>query len=705
MENLWQQISGARPRINPHIVIRRQFYRNELWYLLQDTIGERFFRVTPEVYKLIAKFDGEHSLETIWQQSQHMENLPEQEAFIRLLIQLKTGGVLMESPRSEALSILDRRKKPRQWLHQLRNPLSVRLPLWDPDKLLNSLLPFVQPLLSRFGVSLWLLLVLSGLIQASMQWQAITGNVTSHLLATDNLLLMGLVYLLMKLFHEAAHGFATKHWGGEVHQVGVLLLALMPLPYVDASAANGFSERRARIAVGAAGIMTELLLASLGLWLWLSTGPGWVNAAAFNMMLIGGLSTLLVNGNPLLRFDGYYVFADLIDIPNLSSRANRYLGYLLQRYLFGLDDTNSPAQTDWERGWFVSYGMIAFFYRFFILIAIMLYVAERYPLVGQAIALWALVGMVIVPLIRQILFLFTSQRLAKRRRRALLTSTSLIGLLALLLFVIPAPYATHTEGVALPPDGSEVRAGAQGEVVKLLVQPDSHISRDQPLVLMEDPFLQTELNRLDGRLRELRAEYEAFLGGRKSVQAEIVLDEMALIETEIAQKRTQAERLTLRSPVEGIFRVQQPGDLPGQFLRQGDLIGYVVANNQAEVRLAISQEVIGLVRHSTRAIKARFANRPAEIVPVRLLREIPESRQRLPSPALGSLGGGEFTLHPEDNDGTRPLETVFELRLQLEQPITRLGERLIVRFEHQPQPLAWQWYRSLRQLFLKRFNL
>jgi putative peptide zinc metalloprotease protein len=199
--------------------------------------------------------------------------------------------------------------------------------------------------------------------------------------------------------------------------------------------------------------------------------------------------------------------------------------------------------------------------------------------------------------------------------------------------------------------------------------------------------------------------HKDFLGGRKSVQAEIVLDEMALIETEIAQKRTQAARLTLRSPVEGIFRVQQPGDLPGQFLRQGDLIGYVDANNQAEVRLAISQEVIGLVRHSTRAIKARFANRPAEIVPVRLLREIPESRQRLPSPALGSLGGGEFTLHPEDIDGTRPLETVFELRLQLEQPITRLGERLIVRFEHQPQPLAWQWYRSLRQLFLKRFNL
>ncbi|MGD8914792.1 MAG: hypothetical protein PVJ68_18955, partial [Candidatus Thiodiazotropha sp.] len=112
-----------------------------------------------------------------------------------------------------------------------------------------------------------------------------------------------------------------------------------------------------------------------------------------------------------------------------------------------------------------------------------------------------------------------------------------------------------------------------------------------------------------------------------------------------------------------------------------------------------------LVRQSAQAIQARYANRPAEKVPVKLLREVPESRQHLPSPALGSLGGGEFTLHPDDKDGTRPLEAVFEMRLELVQPIRRLGERVIVRFEHPAQPLGWQWYRSLRQMFLKRFNL
>ena len=706
MENLWKQIAGARPRLNPHIAIRRQLYRRQPWYLLQDPISERHFRLSPDSHFLLSRFDGEHTLDEIWQQAEQTLGHPvDQEAFIGLLVQLKGAGVLAEEAGSEALKLLERRKQSRQWLRQLRNPLSLRLPLWDPDRLLNGLTPWVRPLFSPIGVGLWLALVLSGLLLAGQHWQEISGNLTSRLLAADNLLLMGAVYLLMKLLHELAHGLSVKHWGGEVHQVGVLFLALIPMPYVDASAANGFSERRARIAVSAAGIMTEMVLALLGLCLWLVTGPGWLNAAAYNMMLIGGLSTLLVNGNPLLRFDGYYIFADLIDIPNLSSRSKQYLGYLLQRYLFGLEDLDSPAQSDWERGWFFFYGIGAFFYRFFILFAIVLFVAESYPLVGQALALWALIGMVLMPLARQIRFLLVGPRFATQRVRVLSVTAAIIGSLSLMLFVVPAPYATHAEGVVLPPEGSELRAGAQGEVVSLLAEPDSSVAEDQLLLTLRDPFLQTDLKRLQGRLRGLRAEYESLLSERENVKAEIVGEEIGLVETEMVQKQVQAERLNLLSPADGTLLIQQPGDLPGRYLQQGDLIGYVLDERHAEVRVAISQEAVGRVRHASRSIEARYANRPGEKLPVRLLRDIPESTQRLPSPALGSRGGGEFTLHPDDRDGMRPLETVFELRLELEGPVALLGERVSIQFEHDPLPLGRQWYRSLRQMFLKRFRI
>ena len=706
MEALWQKIAAVRPRLNPQIVIRRQRYLGETWYLLQDPISERHFRISSGTYHLVNRFDGKLTLEEIWHQGEQRQSKPPtKEEFIQLLRQLQSSGALMHKRDSEVMQILERRKQPRQWLQQLRNPLALRLPLWDPDRILSRTMPLVQPLFSRIGMGLWLLLVLSGLLQAVLHWPEISQNVTSQLLSADNLLLMGAVYLLMKLFHEAAHGFATKHWGGEVHQVGVLFLAFIPMPYVDASAANSFSERWARISVGAAGILTELLLASLGLWLWLATEPGWLNAAAYNMMLIGGLSTLLVNGNPLLKFDGYYVFSDLIDIPNLYQRAKRYLGYLLQHYLYNLEDAKSPAHSDWERGWFILYGIAAFCYRWFILITIMLFVAEAYPLVGWGIALWALVGMVILPLISQLRFLLISPRLAVRRRRAVLSTAAICGSLLLILFVIPAPNATVAEGIILPPDGTEIRSGTTGEVVELLAAADTQVRQHQPLLALEDPFIQTEIKRLGGRLSTLWAEHEILVSERETVKAEILADEIHLAETELLQKQKLADRLLLLSPVNGKFLVQQPGDLPGRFIDQGELIGYVLDQQQPEIRVAVSQQDIGQVRSATRNIEARYAHNPGADLPVRLLRDIPESRQRLPSPALSSLGGGEFTLHPNDEDGTRSLIPVFEIRLQLQHPVARLGERVIVRFEHSPEPLGRQWFRSLRQMFLKRFNI
>src|SRR6185503_545443 len=128
----------------------------------------------------------------------------------------------------------------------------------------------------------------------------------------------------------------------------IMLLVLSPVPYVDASSAWAFQDKRKRMMVGAAGIAVELFLGSLALFVWLAVEPGAVRAVAYNVMLISGVSTLLFNGNPLLRFDGYYVLADAIEIPNLGTRANRYLGYLFQRYVLGVPDAESPAQSAGE---------------------------------------------------------------------------------------------------------------------------------------------------------------------------------------------------------------------------------------------------------------------------------------------------------------------------------------------------------------------
>src|SRR5260370_20248483 len=148
-----------------------------------------------------------------------------------------------------------------------------------------------------------------------------------------------------------------------------MLLVFLPVPYVDASSSAAFPEKWRRALVGAAGIIVELVLASLALFVWLDVEEGLLRAFTYNVMLIGGVSTILFNGNPLLRFDGYYVLADLLEIPNLADRAKRFINYLIIRNLFGVKGASSPATSPGEPFWFILYGVSAFFYRVGIVLA------------------------------------------------------------------------------------------------------------------------------------------------------------------------------------------------------------------------------------------------------------------------------------------------------------------------------------------------
>ena len=175
-----------------------------------------------------------------------------------------------------------------------------------------------------------------------LHWPELTENVADRVLATHNLILLWLCFPLIKLLHELGHAYTTKLGGGEVHDMGLILLVFTPVPYVEASAASGFRSKWRRVLVGAAGMLVETFIAALAMFIWVAAEPGVLRAVAFNIMLIAGVSTLVFNANPLLRFDGYYILSDLIEIPNLSQRANRYWRYLAEKYVFRMKDSDKP---------------------------------------------------------------------------------------------------------------------------------------------------------------------------------------------------------------------------------------------------------------------------------------------------------------------------------------------------------------------------
>lgn len=705
----WYRVAELHPRLAGHARIQRQVFRGQVGYVLQNRITGRFYRVSESAHYFAGLMDGARTVQELCDATNAAlgEDTLSQDHVIELLGKLYSAEALQTDASFDSAELFERRVQHQraQWLSRIKNPLAIRLPLFDPDKLLERLLPLGRFLFSRFGAWIWLLMVSLGLLLAVTHWTEISRDTTIELLSPQNLFLLGLCYPFIKALHELGHGLATRVWGGEVHETGIILMALIPLPYVDASTASAFPEKRRRMLVGAAGIMVEVFLAVLALLLWLNTEPGLIHSLAYNTMLIGGVSTLLFNGNPLLRFDGYYVLSDAIGMPNLATRSNRYLGYLIQRYLFGIGNLTSPATAPDERRWLASYGILAYLYRLVILVAIILFVAETYPIVGMMIAFWATVTQLVMPIVKHAKFILTAPRLERRRIRAISTSSALLLFATVFLFAVPVPLSTMAEGVVVPPDHSELRAGSDGVITRLVAKPDAQVAEGELLIETEDPFLQVRLQIMEARLRELTTRLSTLRIGREQVKADMLEDEIKLLQAELDRTREQADSLLIRSPAAGIFLLEQPGDMPGRFVSQGDRLGYVADLEHPTVRVAIAQADIGVVRTSTKTVSVRLAERIDVPIPASIDHQIPAAVDRLPSPVLGPLGGGPFAVDPQDPDGVRTTESVFEVELTLPVAVSRLGERVYVRFDHGSEPLAWQWYRRIRQLFLKRFNV
>ena len=710
MQQNWQQIAELRPQLRKHIHTYPQIYRGERWYVLRDESNGRYLRFNTAAYELIGRLDGQCKVKDILQRindGHEGQRLTQEEALV-LLTQLSAIDALRSDLPADVKEFFKRFQHERRLRLQrtIMNPLSIRLPLLDPDRLLHRLLPWVRPLFSKAGVLLWLLVVGFAGLLALTNFQNIGLALDPDIVSPANLILMLVAFWGIKTIHEFAHASAVKIWGGEVHEMGLTLLVFAPVPYVDASAAWSFRDRHKRVLVSAVGILTELFLAALALIVWLSVEPGLVKDTAFNVMLIGSVSTLLFNANPLLKFDGYHVLQDLIEIPNLSSRASRYYLYLVQRYLFGLAQTRSPVTAAGEPAWFLVYGAAAFFYRMTLLVVIVLFLVEHYLFVGVALGSWAVVMQLVMPSYRAIRYLSAGPALAGRRLRAALLSALFVGAVSGALLFFPVALTTHAEGIVWVSEQARLYAGADGFVSELLVQPGERISAGTPVLRMRAPKLDTRIKVLQARFRELelRAVAERL---NNRVASAIIRDEIDTVGSELTQAREQADKLLVTSQTGGLFVLPAAQRITGRYFRQGELIGYVISPDRMMVRTVIPQADIGLVRGRVEGVEVRLAERLDETVASSVLRETPAGTTTLPSRALGAAGGGEIAVKPSEDGGLTAAEKVFQVDLELpaDLPISGVGQRAYVRFEHGAEPLADQWLRSGRQLLLSRLTL
>jgi len=706
----WYRVAKLQPKLHSHIEIHRHDYRGLIWYLLEDSTTGRNHRFNPAAYQFIGLLDGSQSVQKIHDQlgKQLEDYAPGQGEIIKLLGQLHAADLIQTEVLIDTEELFERQvqQKSAKLKQRFSNPVAQKVPLWDPEEFLNNHFNKVRWLFSSWVAVAWLVLIGYALLQASLHWHQIGQHFSINALSPYNLIILFLLYPPIKFLHELGHAFSAKLEGGEVHEMGINFLMFMPIPYVNVSTSARFRDKYKRILVSAAGILVESFLAALGLLLFLATEPGLIQDIGFNIFIIGGISSIFFNGNPLLKYDGYYILADALGIPNLYQRSGHYWQYWFQRYLFGLQDVSSPASAPGETFWFVVYSISSMLYRFAVLWFIFVVVTEKFFILGVILATWLLSLQVFLPLYKSLRFIISSPELRQKRRRAVFFSTALVSLLILVMGFLPVPSYTLAEGVVWQPDEALLKAQQEGFAGSLEVENNQQVKAGTLVLQLHDPLLQAEAKVAQARVRELRSQYRA-KRVTDIVEAGIIKEAISVANSELSHIHDKINSMAVTTFKSGKILLPEADDLPGRFIRQGELLGYILGNEPPTIRMAVHQDNIGQLRQRIEGISIRLASDPRRAYDAEIIRQAPEGTNQLPSTALTTIGGGKFIVNPDSRDKLTALQKVFLVDLSFD-PLSQnilLGTRAYVRIDHGGEPLAMQWFRRIRQTFLRQFNV
>jgi putative peptide zinc metalloprotease protein len=668
-------------------------------------------------YHFIALLDGRRTVSAVWRicMDQFGDAAPTQNEVIQLLVQLHASNLLQGNlaPNAESLFKRHQNRIWREFRSTFGNLFFIRIPLWDPDHFLDRWSPLVGKLFSGHGLAVWAGMLIAGLWSLGGHTETLTSQ-AAGVLDPGNLPLLYAAIVIVKFFHEMGHGFACKHFGrqtgggGEVHQMGVSFLFFTPLPFVDASSAWSLRDKWHRIVISAGGMLVELALAALAAMLWVHTAEGsTVNAIAYNIMLIASVSSLAFNGNPFLRYDAYYILLDLLEIPNLESRSKMYLGYLVKRYLWGMNEALNPSHTEGEKKWLVFYAIASTVCRVVILLAIALVLMDLFFSIGTLLVGILSFRWVVIPLGRFIRYLATARELERHRERAIWTSA--VGFWAAFVVVglIRMPDRCRAEGVVEPCQYAVVHMQTAGFVEGVLASGTLTGPHGPVLITASSPDLEAKAKGLRAEYRRLRINRQA-AQTQEAVAAQIMDEKIAALDEQLRRVQRELNALALRSPIEGTWVAPDADRLMARHLEQGERVGVVADLDDLRIRAVASQRVAArLIEDDQVQVEIKIPGRPDIELAGRIDRIIPAGQERLPSAALGFAAGGSTRIDLEDPSGLRAAEPFFEILVvpSFRATVTlRPGQTAALRFETAPRTLLAQGWRGLLQLFQGRFQ-
>ena len=709
----WYRISGLHPRLRPHVSVRMQTTRGHPWYVLFNQATGRYHRVNAQAYQMVGRLDGQRSVDEVWQilLDQLGEDAPSQHDVIRILGQMTDAGLIQAEVTPDVRRMVrtddERQRKKR---NARLNPLAFRLPLFNPSMLIERLSLLSRYMWSPWTQIAWLVVVLGATWAVLVDVPAVAAYAHTYFMSPGYLAAAWLIYPLMKALHELGHALTLRRHGCEVPEVGIQFFMFVPLPFVDATASNRLTNRwhRARIAV--AGVGVELALAAVAGLLWVSIEDGWLRQVCFVVMSLGSLSTVLFNGNPLMKLDGYFALCDSLDLPNLAERSSRVHLHAWQRLLHRLFGVEAPTEDGGvaagdltERLALWLYAPMAWLYRVGVSALIVTWSADQAILLGILVALWSFWGLAVQPVSRLISSIASSSGVMAARGRVWLMGGAMAVVTMGLIGWVPLPASVVMEGVVWLPDEAQVRAPVDGQVDTLWVSGEQTVQKGQPLITLAAPVLQTQLTVLQAQIERSESELNVAFGA-DAMKAQNAQEALTRDRAALARLQANLDAQVLRAARSGRFVLSRGADLEGREVNRGDVLAFVLSPEPSVVRVVVPQSDVDDVRRRLKDVSIMLDEQPGRALQGRFLREVPAPSDRLPSAALSDRMGGRVLSDPQDPEGLRTLEPVYVMDVAMAESWPRAGGLAKVRLTLTPQSLWDTLLQRWRQLFLKHFS-
>lgn len=695
-------------RMRPDLVVQRQHYLGRSYWVVKDPIGLAYYRFHEEEYAILQMFDGHTSLDEIKERFEaefppQKITLEELQQFLGMLH--RSGLVIADVPGQghQLKKRRDERKRKMLWA-ALTNILCIRFKGFDPERFLNWLYPYLAWIFSPITVGLCCVMALSALTLVTVEFDVFRSKLPDfqQFFTPSNAFLLAAVLGVTKVFHEFGHGLTCKHFGGECHEMGIMVLVLTPCLYCNVSDSWMLPSKWARAAIGAAGIYIEVVLASICTFLWWFSQPGLFHNLCIDVMFISSVTTIIFNANPLLRYDGYYILSDLTEIPNLRQKATTILSRKMGEWCLGLEPPEDPFLPQKNQVFFVVFSIAAAIYRWVVALSICwflykLFQSYHLEIVGKLMVAASLWGLFVMPVWQLGKFFYVPGRIDQVKKPRFYTTLGIFVTAILLFLFLPLPHSIMCPMEIQARDASSVYIDVPGKLIKCDVKPGQQVVAGQTLALLKNAGVDIEIAKLQGGLSDSETRLRSLMQQslhepQAGSQIPATQESIVALKKELAQKKLDKERLHLTAPAAGTVlpptltprREDPEEELPpwagtpldpeniGATLEQGTLFCQIGDPKKLEAVLIIDQTDRNLV------VDGKPGNRPrvdiklegfADLTLHSEIIEVAGSELKVAPKRLTNKSGGELATKTDQQSGVeRPMNTSYQARAPIDDP-------------------------------------